>query len=406
MKRSFYALFVLLAAISGPLVVAPNAISRQDAVLSTSSESSLPDDQQLNADVEVPRSQQEPNQPQCVFSFDFGQAPEDLIVLPEDFDYEIYGETEYCEIDQFAAKPPSQNNTTVETTPDSFDPEHTALLEYGDSLCLPFAETESSFEPWDGPAIAGVEPEKNAEELECELAVARYRDEQLAFEEITNLQVAYWLANLIEKTTYTLSSVLSETAMTGVEKSVKGVQILVELEGEIAKSALEHLKQSAIVATEGFTAALGDLSQAIDTKRITAIRSNYPMPPYCDCRAILEQDTEPPIEQEPAEIVNEQIAESPAVESGENQVEFEIPSSELLPNSSEVTQNDASGIASPDSSVKTDNVPDVDFRFLQDAVEQAWGVIQENAQTLERWSKEYDFEPLSPARVDGQVDSP
>lgn len=421
MKRSFYALFVLLAAISGPLVVAPKAISRQDAALSTS-DKAFEDRDQESDDEDKPRTLQEANQPQCIFSFDFGSAPEDLIVLPEDYNYEIYGETDYCEMEQFASNPLIQEKAQAESNSTSFDANSDLPANPSDFLCLPFAEPELNWQAWDGPAIAGVETQPSAEELECELAAARFHEEELARQELVSQQLENWTANLIHKAIYTLTSTISHTASLGESRVISGIRSWDEFQSEKATQAFAYVFSTARISFERLQSLSLSVSQVVEAKEVAMEDRRYPAPPYCECWANPAQQIDPVAEAVVAPIEGG-LAEgfggwslsesSPELLSGEvsnsqegNRLEFDSLSSDALPKCSETMQNDATSSPLAQSETVAPQPVNGDFEYLKSALDATWQVLQERAQTLDRWSKEYDFEPLLPTITDKTPETP
>jgi hypothetical protein len=389
MKRSFSALFVLLTALSGPLVFTPPAISRQDAAQNQS------DERNTSA-----LSRTEADQPVCTFPLEGSMAPEDLVVVPEDFDYEIYDEPRQCEIEQNAASQSVQNATVPEYQPNPSAAD-VALGANLESLCLPFVEYEFSDEAWDGPPIAGLSPAEAAENFEateCEIAAAEYAAVEFEREQIARNEVYGWIINTYYEKSYAIAIQFEMALQDALFSFISSAQWV----DNVGAWQADHMLRSTIDLGRHSLERLANefqvVSQTIYGSRLTETAESIPTPPYCECWAKPSTESRERDECETdAGTLQNLIAETVTLDA-DRVIEGIIPSSPAsglnkaeVPSFSE--QNDVFEQPIEEVEVNQTPAPAIDFAGLQDAAEKLWAAGLEKIEALERLSNEYEFEP-------------
>lgn len=453
MKRSFSALFVLITALSGPLVFTPPAISRPKAVASPE-DAAARDEEAPEADDSLrSRSEQEHNQPHCTFPLEQWQSPESLIVLPEDYDYEIYSEDSdlLCGDEAMAALAEWSRNdprlgiqelSELGPEPPQWQSEFPLESEVGfdaqlEALCSPLADAISQWESWDGPAIAGGMTEDAAEEIaetaepelcpaelalsetwrewaeieaehleawECELADLTFLARRAREEEIQSLLFGRWALNLYEEKTYNLFQHLWTKLAVGQAELKRHIDWIEAKSREPVLALLAELKSTSLLGFQNLAASLEEIAQTVENNEVVINDRPSPTPPFCECwaREALSSDDDS------LDLIAQNSLEAPAIESefnaeqfAEDQVIDHCPLIEpVLENASasaaleysEPGQNDAL----PPHEVRENHdahaAETIDFEAIQDTAQQAWKWAQERAQTLERWSQEYELE--------------
>lgn len=382
MKRNFYALFALLTALSGPLVMAPPAISKANTESRVDETSATDDDVVSDA-----RFEQEHNQPRCQFPVDSFEAPENLIVLPEDFDYELFAEKEACESPLIAESKPGDKDLPQTSDLPNFEGEPAF-----DHLCLPFVEWDGNVQPWDGPPIAGTDssPLRAAAILEAEAAP------------ITG---GAWAANLIARGTYGVAAALSQSVHFASAESIDAIRSIDELEIAAIRHVLDATVKSVLYSWEDLTCRYASFSYSVSSKGLAAVERHQPERPFCYCWAKEDLVTKEAskgttglnVEQNQLEFASTCPTDGQVAEIDELPA---IPQYDVQANDTGDLQNDAIGQLQSDAHSVSDCDQTLDLTQLEETAKQAWEMILDKAAMLDRWSKDYDFEPFSAPKVE------
>jgi hypothetical protein len=412
MKRSIYALFVLLTALSGPLVLTPPAVSQPKC---GSEEFGGVDGGVADERTELqPRCLQEHNQPNCELGQESWAAPEDLVILPEDFGYEMVEddqpwELEMCEGESAPAASGSFLDANDFDHPEADD----WVLEASNGelghLCLPLAEFDLPVDSWEGPAIAGPEYAPSSEELECELEAARYWAWEERLAEIRSVQFGRWATSRLEHLTYESYTSVASRLQALASTTLSSFQIIDSEE----KAAIKRIESAFLdlseLSIDRLTKGFQDYAEIVAVKPLANVELAPPTPPYCDCWAVetLHANSDfcpvPPEEKVLSEekvLFECEITKDSAVKSVASSAserfqlnphlvdETEIGANEALVQNDALEQHAASD--GPDS----EDLQTVDLEHL--SAQAIWAVeaALERLETLQRWSKEYEFEPI------------
>lgn len=389
MKRSFSALFVLLTALSGPLVFTPPAISRQGSAATASA-----DDKAV--------SRTDADQPPCTFEqpaadeFSDCAAPEDLVVVPEDFGYELYNQGSACEIEQNAALNDGQNDTVGDVPANTGNQ---VASESGDleRLCLPFAEYGNDLEQWYGPAIAGPEKQPFDEELECELAAEAFHFETEAREATARNDAYEMLLSVVHKKSYVASYWLRASIRDSLVLVVNGLHW--------AENASAAQVEKLTWSTGEFAAFGWQLASKITlpklemvaAKEVIEVDTTLPTPPFCDCWAA------PPPPSAPAEELASEFECDLLLDGGALEldrvseivegIQPSFETSDLDVMAADSAEIDAIPPQEPTAPQTESSAAMIDLDGLKQAASDLWNEAVERVELLERWSKEYEFEP-------------
>lgn len=379
MKRNFYALFALLTALSGPLALSPQAVSRANSTPGPQEAVARCDDSGAGEQI-APRSFQAHNQPACRLGSERLAAPEDLVVLPEDFNYELFDQLESCQ---------SASNTTEAASPPPNSTEfpvidsETAI----DELCLPHSEWNAQVMPWEGPAVAGIDANLTA-------------SPESALPEAGPISFGFWAGNFLSSATLSLSSWTSSTVETASSGAVDALGSVDTYEIRLIQWLANSVVAEATYAWQDFECRFANLSQPLAGKRLTENVIHQAERPFCHCWALSEFPSmtaeEAGIEAAPApnqlRFASEGLSPEPPFEceAFPNVPQFELQLSEAAP-----LQNDADGQRQFDAARAQESAEVLDLNQLGEASQKVWEFIKENAAVADRWARDYDFEPFS-----------
>jgi hypothetical protein len=376
MKRNFYALFALLTALSGPLVMAPPAISKADSEIRAS------DDHQTDDAVgSKARFEQEYNQPVCQFSPLRQEAPEDLVVLPEDFDYELFEGREACENLQLADANLEKEavHGLSESPSNEIDPAF-------DQLCLPFIEWDEQMQPWEGPPVAGIDSSLMNPPASAEPA---------------SVAGGAWLAKSALRGSIALVNLLSQSVTGAAEHSVDAVRRLNELELLTRDFVFQTIATSLRSSWDDAVCEYSQYTYSLSGERLAPINLHPAERPFCFCWAKEESQVEMgasegvsrgPIEGNQLDFA----ATDPVSTQAENPQSLpEVPAYEVPLIETSDVQNDAIEQPIADAKATSQIENGIDLHQLGQAAKQVWGVLVEKAVMIDQWTKDYDFEPFS-----------
>lgn len=393
MKRNFYALFALLTALSGPLALTPPAIRSASAAVQTSDDTRSQGDEDDSEDQIRSRIEQAHNQPNCIFADENRDAPEALIVLPEDFDYELFAGEEACEVPEVvepkAVAESASEGLPAESIPFLFEDE----LPSG-SMCLPQPEWSTNVQPWDGPAVAGIES----------LPLV---DPNIDAAPISGGEFA---ASLLLRSAYAIYSGLSNAAVVASSESTNGIRLLESYKAELTNSLYEAVTGSAKASWEDLLCNFTSFSHNLTRKEVAAIPVHQAERPFCYCwetpdsehEVNEESHVEAPIAQNELEFSQPIDATEPAICADllPKVPEFELQLNQTLP-----LQNDAVGQPQNEADATLPGSQELTLNELGEFAKQAWGILVDQAVKIDQWTKDYDFEPFSPAESENLTDS-
>ena len=261
-------------------------------------------------------------------------------------------------------------------------------------MCLPQPEWSTNVQPWDGPAVAGIE---SIPLVDPNIDVAPISGGEFA-------------ASLLMRSAYAISSRLSNAAVAVSSKSTSGIRRLENYRAELSKDLFEAVTSSAKASWEDLLCNLTSFSHSLATKEVAAIPLHQAERPFCYCWEMpeLEGETIPESQNEAATALN-QLEFSQPTEGAEPAICADllpqVPEFELQLNQTPPLQNDA--VVQPqDEAVATlPSSPEVTLNELGEAAKQAWGVLVEQAVKIDQWTKDYEFEPFSPAESEDLTDS-